>query len=367
LAVVYAVQALIKKGEIKGEIRYYGCPAEELLLGKGFMAKAGAFEGVDVALTWHPGDISGVWTSNYQALVSYLFNFHGKTAHAAGDPFNGRSALDAVELMNVGANYLREHISTDARLHYVITNGGDAPNIVPDKAQVWYFIRAPTNKQVQEVLERLQKVAKGAAMMTETKVDSTFLSGSSNHCILTSLNELLDESLTEVANPVYSPEEHSFSLEIARSFSGDILVQIKQFIPAKDHHLIPDLAKTHLFSRDLSLGKENVVMGGSTDVGDVSWVVPTGQIFITTCALGTPGHSWQMTAQAGMGIGHKGLLYAGKVLAVAATKLFRSPESLTKITQEFTEKIEQNPYISPIPDGTPVNFEFFEHRQKLRQ
>ncbi|MFW9878356.1 MAG: amidohydrolase, partial [Candidatus Thorarchaeota archaeon] len=175
---VLAVKEAIDAGEVEGTIRFYGCPAEEIFNAKGYMINpGGVFENIDISITWHPGSFTGIALQSNNALNSVFFKFYGRTAHAAADPYNGRSALDAVELMNVGANYMREHMIPDARLHYVITNGGLAPNIVPAEAEVHYFVRAPERHQVDELYDRLVNIAKGAVLMTETRVEIDFISG----------------------------------------------------------------------------------------------------------------------------------------------------------------------------------------------
>ena len=204
LGAVLAVKEKIEKGEVKGTIRFYGCPAEENSSGKVFMIKAGLFNDVDITLTWHPSGSSTVWSTNFQAIYSVLFRYHGTPAHAASSPWDGRSALDAVELMNIGVNYLREHVIPDSSIHYIITKGGEAPNIVPAEAEVWYYIRAPLLSQVKEIYERVIKIAKGAEMMTETELEMIFLSGSANMLPNYTLEDLLEEKMKEVGPIEYT-------------------------------------------------------------------------------------------------------------------------------------------------------------------
>lgn len=353
LAGVIAVKQYLKNKNINGTIRYYGCPAEEAGAGKTFMVKAGVFDDVDIALCWHPASVTAVWNINVLANFSVLFRFHGKTAHAALDPYNGRSALDAVELMNVGANYLREHIIPEARIHYVITNGGGQPNVVPAKAESWYYIRAPTLPQVKEIYERICNIAKGAALMTETETEIIFLKGVSNLILNKTIENVIYEKLQEVGAPKFNKEETEFGEKIKKSVGekamGAFMPLLKQLnIPQEFIRVFKDCI---FFEEVLPHLQKEVTMPGSTDVGDVSWVTPTSQ-FATTCqAIATPGHSWQAVAQAGMSIGHKGMLTAGKVLALTALEFFQNEELIKEARKEFLQKVKENPYVSPIPNG----------------
>lgn len=202
LGAVLAVKETIDAGDAKGTIRYYGCPAEESFNSKGYMIKPGnVFNDIDISLTWHPAFLNAVATISVLAMNSVIFMFHGQTAHAAADPYNGRSALDAVELMDVGANYLREHIIPDARLHYIIIKGGEAPNVVPAEAEVYYYVRAPERYQVEEIYQRLIKVAEGAALMTETKMEIEFLGGMYNPKHNKVISDVLIEKMKEAGPP----------------------------------------------------------------------------------------------------------------------------------------------------------------------
>ena len=354
IAAVMAIKEYMRENKIEGTIRYYGCPAEESGSGKTFMVKAGVFNDVDVALCWHPGDITGVWSVNVLAVYSVLFKFHGRAAHAAGSPFHGRSALDAVELMNVGANYLREHIIPDARLHYVITKGGEQPNVVPAEAEVWYYIRAPETSQVDEIYQRLINVAKGATMMTETSVDVVFLEGASNLLLNRTLEQLIHKKLQEIGPPKFDEKDLEFAREIRKTIPPQSLETMVPFLNKLGipQEFIDSLKDKLLFDMVAPYKPGNVVLPGSTDVGDVSWVTPTAQFIVTTQALGTPGHSWQAVAQGRMSIGQKGMLQAAKVFAATAIELFQDKDLLNKVKQEFKEKISKRPYKSPIPDGT---------------
>ncbi len=345
---VRAVKAAMEEGSFTGTIRYYGCPAEETGVGKAFMVRAGLFEDVDIALTWHPGGANYVKLSSNQAVNSVKFRFTGRTAHAAGDPWNGRSALDAVELMNVGANFLREHIITDARIHYVITDGGLAPNIVPEKAEVWYFVRAPQRFQVDEIYGRLVNIAKGAALMTETAMEIEFLSGIYNTLPNEIIAHVMHDKLLEVGPPAFTDQDQDFANKMSQSISAK---EKEQTLQRYGSDAVAKLKHKYLCDIVLEPFGQGQVMGGSTDVAEVSWVTPTGEMYTACCPLGVPGHSWQITASSGTGIGHRGMLAAAKVLALTAVEFFQNEELIEKALAEFQDKTKDNPYKSPLPDG----------------
>jgi aminobenzoyl-glutamate utilization protein B len=357
LAACMAVREMLTNGEVQGTIRYYGCPAEETGAGKAFMAKAGLFDDVDIALTWHPDAFNIALSTNFLANYRVIFKFHGKAAHAAADPFNGRSALDAVELMNVGVNYLREHMIPDARVHYVIINGGgSAPNVVPAEAASLYSVRAPRTDQLDELFERVKDIARGAALMTGTELEILVTSGMSNMLINDAIVEVLQEKMEEVGAPKFSAEEKEFARKISESIPPGSL---ETMAPAYglNAEAVAELKKGVLHEAILPIFKSDIIQPGSTDVGDVSWAAPTGQIFTACMALGTPGHSWQTAAQGGMGIGQRGMLYAAKVLALASLEFLQNPARLKQAKDEFRRRREAANYVSPIPDGTlpPLN------------
>jgi len=359
LAASIVIKNKIEIGELKGTIRYYGCPAEENADGKGWMVKANLFDDVDISLTWHPWDMNYVLATNFQAMYSIVFQFKGRTAHAAADPFNGRSALDAVELMNVGCNYLREHIISEARVHYVITKGGEAPNIVPDEAEVWYYVRAPFLDQVKEINSRVIKVAEGAAMMTETEVDLMFLGGSANILPNTTLEDLLQEKMEEIGPPVFSDEDRVFVHELKKSFPEKYFENLISTIPQDGKPHFERFKNRDFCDEILPIFGRGVTQGGSTDVGDVSWVTPLAQFATACAAIGTPGHSWQLASQAGMHIGHTGMLQAAKVLALATAELMQNPELVKKAQQEFENQIKITPYSCPLSDDLAPPIEYY--------
>jgi len=351
IASIFALKQMLIEGDLKGSVRYYGCPAEEGGAGKAFMAKAGLFDDVDICLTWHPDAFNATSWANFLANYRVGFKFHGKPAHAAADPYNGRSALDAVELMNVGVNYLREHMIPDARIHYVITNGGGpAPNVVPSEAASLYSVRAPRTDQLNPLFDRVKDIARGAALMTGTELEIELYSGMSNMLLNETINHVLQKNLEAVGAPKFSGEDFSFAREISKTIPPDSFEE-----SAHAYGLDPDtisaMKNTFLHEGILSPYKPEIVQPGSTDVGDVSWVVPTGQIVTATMALGTPGHSWQTVAQSRMGIGYKGMLFAAKVMALSAVEFMQNPGLVSKAQAEFKNRRLASPYISPIPDG----------------
>lgn len=343
-----AVKEAMVKHNLTGTIRYYGCPAEETLVGKVFMVRDGLFKDVDVSLTWHPGAINTLWASSALAMNSAKFTFHGRSSHAAGDPENGRSALDGVELMNVGANYLREHIVQDARLHYVITKGGGEPNIVPPIAEVWYYVRAPKRKQVEDVYKRLVKIAEGAALMTETTFDIEFLTG----CYNTLHNHVVGDVIMDAFREVGAPPFDAADVEFARNMVANYLPgHYQTMVDNMRDRVGVDVDGKYLMDLVTEPHDYGKVAAGSTDVGDVSWVTPTAQFMAATNVLGTPGHSWQYAACAGMSIGHKGMLTAAKVLGLAALTFMQDATLVEKAKTEFAASVKGREYKTPLPEG----------------
>ncbi len=354
LAAVMAVKEAIQAGVVKGTIQYYGCPAEENGSGKAFMVKAGVFDGVDLSLTWHPSSLNGSNLVNYLANYKVKFKFKGISAHAAANPYTGRSALDAVELMNVGANYLREHIIPEARIHYAILNsGGIAPNVVQSEAETLYLVRAPKVDQLNDVYERVKDIARGAALMTGTELEIKFHAGASNLLLNDTIVDVLIEKMKQVGPPKFSPQEKKFAQEIRSTFPDgvDSLGSYAKMLNGDADELKARYKGVALFEDILPPAKKNLAMPGSTDVGDVSWVTPTGQFNAACYTLDTPGHSWQLVAQSGMSIGNKGMIYAAKVLALSASEFMTNSDVLQVAKKEFETKREGNPFISPIPEG----------------
>jgi aminobenzoyl-glutamate utilization protein B len=331
---------------IPGTVKYFGCPAEELLTGKVYMAAEGIYDGTDVAITWHPGAINAVRMGSSNAMNSVKFTFHGQTAHAAADPHNGRSALDACILMDAAVNYLREHVIQDARMHSVITNGGGEPNVVPALAQIWYYIRAPKRKFVDEIYARVLKIAEAASMMTDTTYDVEFLTGCHDRIRLESLAGVLHRGLLRAGPPKFTEEEKAFAKEVAKSFppGQKEKAMMSSRLPA-------NLMDVDLHEEIAEPAGRGEIGHGSSDVGDVSYVCPTAEISTCCQVLGSPGHSWQFAATSGMGIGHKGMMAAAKAMALAGLELFTNQAVREEAGREWEAIIAKNPYKNPIPKG----------------
>jgi aminobenzoyl-glutamate utilization protein B len=346
LAAASVMKAWLEHTGGAATIRYYGCPAEETCEGKVFMARTGVFDDLDMALTWHPGSSTSVWAGSSLAVNNITYRFRGRTAHAAANPESGRSALDAVELMNVGVNYLREHMSEKARIHYVITKGGGAPNVVPDDCEVWYFIRSPERHQVEELTERVRKIAEGAALMTETTLEVNFLSGAYNMLSNDVIGDHLMAVLEEMGPLEFTDEERAYAQRIVESYPRELRASIlaQRKLPA-------ELIDQALNGEVWPIRDRGDVSSGSTDVSDVSWITPTAQITTTTWALAIPGHSWAVTATGAMSIGHKGMLHAAKAMAITAADFIVDPALLERAKAEFVASTKGRPYQCPIPAG----------------
>ena len=359
---VLAVKKAIDAGEVKGTIRYYGCPAEEKFNAKGYMISPGdVFEDIDIAITWHPGWDNSITVRSNNALNNVFFKFYGKTAHAAADPYNGRSALDAVELMNVGANYMREHMISDARIHYVITNGGLAPNIVPAEAEVHYFVRAPERYQVDELYNRLKKVAEGAVLMTETRLEIDFIGGIYNPIRNGVVNNVIYEKMRELGPPRFNKDEQVFAQELKKTVPPIEITEIKKIVPPDMLDVALKALSEPLFPIISPPLGEGTVNAGSTDVGDVSWYIPLGE-FGTAChVVGSPGHSWQNVATSGMSIGHKGMIKAAQIICLTALEFMCNPQLVEKAREEFNNTFKDKSYKSPFPEGHKPPFHRFKN------
>jgi aminobenzoyl-glutamate utilization protein B len=338
-----AAKAIFVAQGLAGTIRYYGCPAEEVLTGKGAMAKLGYFDGTDVSLAWHPGDHSSVTNAIFTALGSAKFHFKGRASHAGASPEGGRSALDAVELMNVGANYVREHMVDQDRLHYVITSGGVAPNVVPADAEVWYYARAPHDEELVSLWKRLVKVAKGAAMMTETEVTWEILGGCYNTLPNQRLNRALEENLISFAGKAdFDEEDLKFGQEIQATLDPRLVDTALTKTPLPEDEKVLNASPLPCFDH-------GTFIMGSTDVGDVAHIMPTSMMWCATWPLGVPNHTWQATACAGSSIGLKGMKLAAKALAGCIYDLARDPSLLAEAREEFTRKRKGMPW-QPVED-----------------
>ncbi len=311
-----AIKKLIEEGKITGTIKVFGCPAEEGGSGKVYMVRAGLFDGVDVVIHWHPGDINEVTMTSALANISAKFRFKGIAAHASMAPEKGRSALDAVESMDYMVNMMREHVPQETRIHYIITNGGKAPNIVPDFAEVYYYVRHPKKDDVKSIFQRVVKAAQGAALGTETTVDYEIIGGTHDLLINKTLGEVMQQNLQQAGGVSYTPQEVVFAQKIQSSFTFKA----------------PDIGKADSISLLKAVPDAG---GGSTDVGDVSYAVPTVGLTAATWVPGTPAHSWQAVACGGTEIGIKGMMVAAKTMALTAIDLYTNPALITKATAEF--------------------------------
>jgi aminobenzoyl-glutamate utilization protein B len=351
LAAVVAVKEYMQEHNLEGTIRYYGCPGEEGGSGKTFMVREGLFDDVDCALTWHPGSFTGMFSATTLANYQIFFTFKGVASHAAASPHLGRSALDAVELMNVGVNYLREHIIPEARIHYSIVNaGGLSPNVVQPEAEVLYLIRAPQLDEVRAIYERVYNIARGAALMTDTEVEVRFDKACSNYIPNHTVGASMQENLQRFALPQYDSVELDFAAEmIGQIGDADIKSSIAEIKRQYGVNVPKNIRDELFFDEVLPYKETNEILFGSTDVGDVSWVTPTAQFWGPCFVFGTPAHSWQLVSQGATSIAHKGMLHAGKVLAGTAVDLFLNPSLIEKAQAELDEKLEGTPYVCPIP------------------
>ena len=340
-----AVKDYLTANGLKGRVRYYGCPAEEGGAAKGFMVRAGAFSDVDVAISWHPSSFSGLMEPASLANTRIDFAFTGRASHAAAAPHLGRSALDAVELMNVGVNYMREHMPSDARVHYAMLDaGGIAPNVVQAFAKVRYLIRARNLPELNRLIERVRKIAEGAALMTETSVKTQVISAVSNLLGNTPLEQALHDNLSRLGAPPFDAADRTRAAEFQATLTEEDIESSYRRAG------IPYRPGVELCDAIIPVDAKPAPMMGSTDVGDVSWVVPTVQARGAVYAIGTPGHSWQLTAQGKMAAAHKGLVHVAKVMAGTALDVLRDDALRTAAKADLRARTARTPYVCPIPD-----------------
>jgi aminobenzoyl-glutamate utilization protein B len=333
LGAAIAIKELIASGKLKGTIRFYGTPAEEDLAGKVYMARAGVFNDLDVCLDWHPHYENLANMQSSQAVVSYTVKFKGKSAHAAADPWNGKSALDAAELFNIGMNFMREHVKPSVRIHYVYKQAGNVPNVIPDEASVWIWIRDSKRSGVAAVEARMKEVAKGAAMMTGTEVDFHMENGLYELLVNETGAKTLHQNMQLVGPIRYTPEEVRFADEIMRAY-GDSARGIDGSVkPLEQTRPDPD--------------------GGSTDVGDISYIVPEITLNAVTAPYKAPWHSWVVVACGGMSIGHKGMLFAAKSLGTTMVDLFENEQLRKDIRTEFLKRKGNEVWQAMLPEGPP--------------
>ena len=361
LAAAVAVKEYLAETKIPGTVRYYGCPGEEGGSGKAFMAREGVFAGADIALTWHPMTHNTIFSMSTLANYQVAFKFHGKSSHAGTAPHLGRSALDAVELMNVGVNYLREHVVQEARIHYAVTNtGGVSPNVVQAEAEVLYLMRAPQVAQVQEIYERICKIAQGAALMTETECEVIFEKACSNYIP----NEILGQILLDNFQAIGAPTPDEAELQFARSIQATLTEQDRRndlqmaadFMGGAGTAMVRALSEKVVSDVILTCVHSSRLLTGSTDVGDVSWILPTAQLCVACQAFGTPGHSWQTVAQSATSLAHKGMLIAAKVMAGAAVDVLEQPALAAAAQEELRSSLGGKGYVCPIPATVAPKF-----------
>ena len=351
LAAAIALRYALEEHGVRATVKFYGTPAEENYDGKVFMARTGIFDDVDACLSHHPSSVNTAGLDSSTAMNSVKFHFHGKTSHAAGSPEQGRSSLDAVELMNVGVNYMREHVIEKARIHYVIEEGGGQPNVVPDYARVWYLIRAPERDQVDDIYEWVCRIAEGAALMTGTTHEVELAKAIFNLLPNRTLAELVIANMREVGAPEYTEEELEFARKIGETVSKRAKIEgLRAYnVPNWEKYVDVDLVTDILDPWD-----EGKVMPGSTDVSDVSWNTPTTEFYTTGTVLGSPGHSWRTVATSGMSIGHKSLIFAAKTMAGATLDLMTDADLLKKAREEYKNRLAGRKYKTPLPpDAKP--------------
>ena len=351
LGAAIAIKEAIKAGNLKGTVVFYGCPGEEGCAGKTFMARDGQFRDLDAALTWHPSDVNEVSTGSNAASIQVEYSFTGIAAHAANDPHLGRSALDAAELMNVGVQFLREHMESKCAVHYSFADaGGLSPNVVQPTAKLIYMVRGETVRKAKQLLKRVNNIARGAALMTDTEMEWRQIDGTSSTVSNEVLEQLLYKNMTEAPLPHYSEDEITFAAGLRTTYQvaglpgsrTDENRQIRSFVLEKTHHgrtavnnfVIPYYPSCHFNP-------------GSSDVGDVSWLTPTAQFNAVTWASGCPAHSWQTVSTGKTSFAHKGLLYAAKALAGSVADLMENPDLVAKARAEFRETTAEG-YDCPI-------------------
>lgn len=331
LGAALAIKEQIAQGKLKGTIRFYGTPAEESIGGKTYMARDGVFNDVDAMLAWHPGDQTQADMNSSQAMVDAMVEFKGRTAHAAADPWNGRSAADAAEAFAHGVNLMREHMKPSSRVHYVISHAGDVPNVVPEHAKVWVWARDWERTEVEDLIARLRKIVGGAALMTETSGTFTIQNGSWEVLTNAPGARLLDANLRWIGAPKFTAEENEFARRIQQATDVPAVGMDKSIQPLENQEQ----------------------EGGSTDVGDVSWVVPTLTLTVATAPKDAPWHAWPVVATGGMSIGHKGLIVAAKVLAATMVDLYEKPAALREVRAEFEKKRGDVVFAAYLPPGPP--------------
>lgn len=333
LGAAIAIKELIQQGKLKGTLRFYGTPAEESVGGKIYMARDGLFNDVDVCLDWHPDIENAAMTQSSQAMVDFIVEFKGKAAHAAADPWNGKSAVDGMELFLHGVNMLREHVRPSVRMHYAIKAGGDVPNVVPEYAKVWMWVRDSKRDGVETVFARVREIAKGAGLMAGVETKITIQTGDYEILVNRTGAAAMQKNLEKLGPIIYTPEETAFARKIQEASDGEPIGLDGSIHSLKDTRPDPD--------------------GGSTDVGDISWIVPEITLLATTAPGNTAWHGWSVVACGGMSIGHKGLVFASKGLAMTMVDLFENEQLRKDVRAEFEKRRGGHVYKAYIPEGPP--------------
>lgn len=357
-AAALGIKAYLEQNDVSGTVILYGCPGEEGGAAKAFMARDGLWKKLDAALTWHPEDVNEVATGSSNSCIQTQYKFTGIASHAAGAPEKGRSALDAVELMNIGVQFLREHMSDKARIHYAITDaGGCSPNVVQPRASVLYMVRSNHVAEAVELQKRVDKIAEGAALMTETTYEKKFIDGLADTVSNFALERVLYKNFEELGVPKYTEEENAYADALAETYdsSGVPGVAAENDENAKEQVEKMQKEYGHAMNGFLTpLYQKDAFKAGSTDVGDVSWLTPTAQIHVAAWPNGCPGHSWQNVSCDRTEIGHKAAVHAGKVIAATAIDLIEDTSLLDEARAEF-EKRTKDGFVCPIPaDAVPV-------------
>jgi len=354
LGAAIAVKEMIARGELSGTVVYFGTPAEETGSAKTFLARDGFFDGIDAMLTWHPWDYTGIWPGGSLANVKMIFRFKGRSAHAAGSPELGRSALDALELMNVGVQFLREHVPEDTRIHYAITNsGGASPNVVQAYAEAVYLVRSPRLADLEGIKQRVIDCARGAAIMTGTEMDMEFVKGCSNILPNTTMEELLVSAMHSIGVPQYTEEELALaqSLHSALESPEKTLAKITRLCSAKQRAEVMAHQSEPIYAFIAPhTPTDSPLITVSTDAGDASWCAPTSQISVAAWAADTPAHTWQVVAIGKSSIAHKAMLFASEVIGTVGAQLMSDPALLAAAKEEYVSRTKDAPYVCPIPE-----------------
>ena len=357
-AAALGIKAYLEQNDVSGTVILYGCPGEEGGAAKAFMARDGLWKKLDAALTWHPEDVNEVATGSSNSCIQTQYKFTGIASHAAGAPEMGRSALDAVELMNIGVQFLREHMSDKARIHYAITDaGGCSPNVVQPRASVLYMVRSNHVAEAVELQKRVDKIAEGAALMTETTYEKKFIDGLADTVSNFALERVLYKNFKELGVPEYTDEENAFADALAETYDSSGVPGVAAENDEAAREQVEKMQKEygHAMNGFLTpLYQKDAFKAGSTDVGDVSWLTPTAQIHVAAWPNGCPGHSWQNVSCDRTEIGHKAAVHAGKVIAATAIDLIEDTSLLDEARAEF-EKRTKDGFVCPIPaDAVPV-------------